>query len=78
MFCDRFFVGLKVLCLWSCIVRNKFGYGRVPTTSTHVELEFNKPKNLLLPSELLKMRLGVFIDFHVKHLNSKTIQCSDE
>lgn len=41
---DRLLKDVKLIPLWSNIFRDKFGYGRVPTSSAAVEGEFNKIK----------------------------------
>lgn len=60
-FAERLMVDLVWLPIWSCVVRDKFGYGRIPATSAQVESEFNKIKNLLLKDETLPMRVDKFI-----------------
>lgn len=57
--------------LWSCVVRDKFGYGRVPASSAAVESEFNKLKTLLLRNETLPMRVDDFLDVHIKYTTGR-------
>jgi len=51
---------IKYLPIWSCICRDKFEYGRVPTSSAAVEGDFNIIKNVLLKNA--KMRTPMRID----------------
>lgn len=50
--------------LWSCIMRDHFGYGRVPASSSAVESEFNNLKTRLLRKKT-KLRAD---DFLLEHL----------
>lgn len=67
-FPDKLIEDLKFLPLWSCILRNKFGYGRVPASSAHVEAEFKKIKHQMLVNQSVPMRLDEFINLHIKYL----------
>lgn len=71
-FAERLMVDLAWLPLWSCVVRNKFGYGRIPASSAHVESEFGKIKNLLLKDETTPMRVDQFVKKHVNHISGVT------
>lgn len=57
--------------LWSCVVRDKFGYGRVPASSAPVESEFNKLKTHVLRNETLPMRVDSFLDVHIKYTGGR-------
>lgn len=40
-FADRIMKDIKYLPMWSCICRDKFGYGRIPASNASVEADFN-------------------------------------
>lgn len=45
VFANRLMKDMKLIPMWSCICRDKFGYGRVPASSASVESNFNIIKN---------------------------------
>ena len=61
----------KWIPLWSCIYRDKFGYGRVPATSASSGSDFNDLKTRLIKNEQLPMRIDDFITKHVDNLTGK-------
>lgn len=71
-FANRLMADLAWLPIWSCVVREKFGYGRIPATSAHVEAEFGKIKNLLLKEATTPMRVDQFVKKHVVHISGIT------
>lgn len=68
-FADRLIEQLKWLPLWSCIVRDRYGYGRCPPSSAHVEAEFRIIKNLLLKDMNARLRPDVFIRKHKNYID---------
>lgn len=68
---DRLLKDMKWFPLWSCVCRDRFGYGRVPASSAAVESEFNNIRNRLLANETLPMRADIFIAKHVKYLDGR-------
>jgi len=70
-FADRIMKDTKYLPMWSCICRDKFGYGRVPASSAAVEGDFNIIKNVLLKNEETPMRVDEFVSKHVNFLSGR-------
>lgn len=63
---------IKYLPMWSCICRDKFGYGRIPASSASVEADFNIIKNVFLKNEETPMRVDEFVSKHVNFLSGRT------
>ncbi|CAH1116558.1 unnamed protein product [Phaedon cochleariae] len=57
--------------MWSCVVQNQFGYGRIPASSASVEGEFNKIKTHLLSGVTGSLRADVFVNRHVDYLSGR-------
>lgn len=53
---------IKWFPLWSCIVRDKFGFGKIPGSSAPIESHIKNIKKDLFPNSKSKMRADVFID----------------
>lgn len=68
-FADRLVEELKWLPLWSCIARDRYGYGRCPASSAHVEAEFKTIKNEVLKDATLPLRADDFIRRHKKFVD---------
>lgn len=62
---------IKLLPLWSCIYRDKFGFGRVPASSANVESDFNIIKNIMLKTEKTPMRADEFVMKHVNFMSGR-------
>lgn len=60
------------LPMWSCVFRDKFGFGRIPASSAPVEGEFNKLKNVFFKNELSNIRVDRFIEKHINLLNGSS------
>lgn len=54
--------------MWSCIVRNHFGYGRLPASSATVESDFNNVKTRLLKKKV-GMRADDFVKIHLDYIS---------
>lgn len=65
-FANKLIDDMKFFPSWSCVCRDKFGYGRIPASSASVEGEFNIIKNIFLKNETTPMRADVFVIKHVK------------
>jgi len=61
---------ILILLLYRITYTDKFGYGRVPASSTPVENEFNKLKNLVINNSL---RVDNFVEEHIKYLIGRVI-----
>lgn len=70
-FAQKLLNDLCDLPLWSCVVRDDFGFGRVPASSACVESEFNKTKNLFLKNEVLPMRVDEYVRKYVNYINGR-------
>lgn len=70
-FADKLIADTKYLPLWSCICRDKFGFGRIPASSASVEGDFHIIKNIFLKNEQTPMRVDLFITKHVKFLSGR-------
>lgn len=70
-FADRIMKDIKYLPMWSCICRDKFGYGRIPASSASVEADFNIIKNIFLKNEETPMRVDEFVSKHVNFLSGR-------
>lgn len=70
-FADRIMKDIKYLPMWSCICRDKFGYGRIPASSVSVEADFNIIKNIFLKNEETPMRVDEFVSKHVNFLSGR-------
>ncbi|CAG9822130.1 unnamed protein product [Phaedon cochleariae] len=57
--------------MWSWVVQNQFGYGRIPASSASVEGEFNKVKTHLLSDVTGSLRADVFVNRHVDYLSGR-------
>lgn len=66
---------LKTIPVWSCIRRDDFKYGRVPASSSSVEIEFKTLKKQILTS---RVRIYMAVETIVKYYNGKLklIDCS--
>lgn len=70
-FAERLLKDIKLIPMWSCICRDKFGYGRVPASSASVESDFNIIKNIFLKTEQTPMRTDEFITKHMSFINGR-------
>lgn len=70
-FADKLITDTKYLPLWSCICRDKFGFGRIPASSASVEGDFHIIKNIFLKNEQTLMGADLFITKHVKFLSGR-------
>lgn len=61
---------VKLLPLWSCICRDRFGFGRVPASAS-VESDFNIIKNIMLKNEKIPMRADEFVMKHVNFMSGR-------
>lgn len=69
---DRLLREIESLPLWTCVLRDLYGYGRVPASSACVESEVGNTKNRVMqdevrPGELL--RVDSFVEKHILYLN---------
>lgn len=53
---------IKCFSLWSCIYREKFGYGRIPASSAVIEAEFNHIKCRLFANALPTEQIYLYFD----------------
>lgn len=70
-FTNKLINDLRDLPLWSCIIRDEFGYGRIPASNASVESEFNIIKNSFLKNEVLPMRVDEYVRKYVNYLNGR-------
>ncbi|KAL6253934.1 hypothetical protein P5V15_015777 [Pogonomyrmex californicus] len=70
-FAEYLIKDIKLLLLWSCVCRDKFGFGRVPASSASVESDFNIIKHILLKTEKTSMPADEFVEKHIKFLNGR-------
>lgn len=70
-FANKLIADARYLPLWSCICRDKFGFGRIPASSACVEGEFRIIKNIFLKNEITPMRADVFVSKHIKFLSGR-------
>ena len=64
---DRLVNDIRFFTIWSCIDRDRFGYGRIPASSAPVESEFKNIKaHLLLEHHRFPMRLDEFLEIHIQ------------
>lgn len=68
-FANRLMKDMKLIPMWSCICRDKFGYGRVPASSASVESDFNIIKNIFLKTDQTPMRADEFLMKHIKFIS---------
>lgn len=68
---DYLIKDVKLLPLWSCICRDRFGYGRVPASSASVESDFNIIKNIMLKTEKTPMRADEFVMKQVNFMSGR-------
>ncbi|XP_025997044.2 uncharacterized protein LOC113005544 [Solenopsis invicta] len=71
VFADRLLKDIKLIPMWSCICRDKFGYGRIPASSASVESDFNIIKNTFLKTEQTPMRVDEFITKHISFISGR-------
>lgn len=57
--------------MWSCVIRNDFGFGRIPATSAPVESDFNLVKNSFLKDVVRPIRIDEFLIKYLKLLDGK-------
>jgi len=67
---DRILRDIKWYPLWSCICVRKFGYGRIPASSSVVESEFNNIKCRLF-ANALPTRADLFVFRHIDYINGR-------
>lgn len=67
----------KEMPMWSCVVRDHFGYGHVPASSAIVESDFNNLKSRLLKKKV-GFRADVFVQLHLDYLNGHSKLISGE
>ncbi|CAD6215159.1 GSCOCG00011169001-RA-CDS, partial [Cotesia congregata] len=67
----KFIDDLPDLPLWSCVIRDEFGFGRIPASSSFVESDFNRVKNSFLKNEVLPMRVDEYVHKYTKFLNGR-------
>lgn len=58
--------------MWSCVVLDKFGFGRIVASSAPVEGKFNKLKNVFFKGELPKIIADHFLEKRINLLNGST------
>ena len=68
---DRLIEKSKWLPLWSCITRDRHGYGRVPASSAIADAEFGIIKNLVLKGADLPMRPDEYIPIHKNYVDGR-------
>lgn len=68
---DYLMKDIKLLPLWSCLCRDKFGFGRIPASSASVESDFNIVKNIMLKTEKTPMRADEFVAKHVNFISGR-------
>jgi len=71
-FADRLLKDIKLIPMWSCICRDKFGYRRIPASSASVESDFNIIKNNFLKTEQIPLRADDFVMKHIKFISGRT------
>lgn len=71
-FAERLMKQIRTIPLWSCIVRSRFGFGRVPASSAAVESTFKTIKQLVLPKR--QVRLDVAVETLIKYESGKMKQ----
>ena len=71
VFADRLLKDIKLIPMWSCICRDKFGYGRIPASSASVESDFNIIKNIFLKTEQTPMRVDEFVTKHISFISGR-------
>ena len=59
----------KTIPLWSCVVRDEFGFGRVPASSAPVESEFDQIRNHVFKGKSL-LRSDVFVTKHLEYIRN--------
>lgn len=62
---------MSLFPVWSCVMVNEFGYGRIPATSAPVESDFNLLKTHLLKNHSTPMRVDEFVELHLDFLNGR-------
>jgi hypothetical protein len=67
---DRLIKDIKLILIWSCICRDKFGYGKISANSASVESDFNIIKNHFQKTEQTPMR-DEFVMKHVKFISGR-------
>jgi len=70
-FADCLLKDIKLIPMWSCICRDKFGYGRIPASSASVESDFNIMKNNFLKTEQIPTRADDFVMKHIKFISGR-------
>lgn len=70
-FTSKFLKDLRDLPLWSCVVRDEFGFGSVPASSSSVESDFHILKNSFLKTEVTPMRVDEYVAKYIKYLNGR-------
>lgn len=68
---DYLIKNVKLLPLWSCLCRDKFGFGRIPASIASVESDFNIIKYIMLKTEKTPMRADEFITKHVNFMSGR-------
>lgn len=56
--------------MWSCVYRDKYGFGRVAASSAAVDEEFNKIKNIIFKNEK-RQRPDSFVENHISILDEQ-------
>ncbi|XP_015591331.1 uncharacterized protein LOC107265920 [Cephus cinctus] len=81
---DRLLKDIRWLPLWSCILRDQYGYGRVPASSAPSESDFNYVKTHFLKKPK-PIRADEFLELQIANINgrmhiadAKTVDVSSE
>lgn len=62
---------IPIFPLWSCVVYDRFRYGRIPASSLALEGEFNKIKTVNFPGKNRKKRIDHFIKDNISYFNGR-------
>ena len=75
---DSLLKHMRLLPLWSNILTDQFGFGRVPATSSPSEGDFNTLKNnVFIHENKLPLRVDSFIQKHLDYLEGKMLIIDD-
>lgn len=63
---------MKWYPLWSCVCRDRFGFGRIPASTASVEASFNDIKTRVFSNIKLPTRVDTFVFKHIEYINGRT------
>ena len=70
---DRLQNDIKWLPLWSCILRDRFGYGKIAGSSAPCECQIKNIKQDIFPRHLSPMRPDAFVNALLKYLSGRAL-----